>query len=229
MRKLIMRDLLLNRWILLIGFMLLAAYIPYPLLNGFGRRAFSSEFLMATLIPFFALFFREDQTRTLFLSASLPVTRRSIVRAKYVSAWIIYLAVVLFSILWHLFLILVIPGTDYDAEFRITTGKIIPWLLATAVVFAVQFPFVLRFGSLLGVVLMFMCILLLGLITYVTPPLQAFLEIVFTRSSHLVGTLESKTPGARGIMAIGIVAAVISVLMFFSYLVAARLFEKREL
>lgn len=85
MREVIVKDLLLNRTTLMVN---LAVFIAtFGLLTSMGvdspRVVAVFAGLMVAFIPV-TLVTREDKARTMALSCSLPVSRRTIVRARYV-------------------------------------------------------------------------------------------------------------------------------------------------
>lgn len=223
MRSLILRDLRLNRNALLVNAGLFAALLAYMIWRlGIPTQVIAVfSALMFSFSPM-SIVVREDRFRTLAFTCSLPLTRRTYVRAKYVGA---------------------MTMAGGGVVFVMTLGAILParlplheilsptvWLTAFTiclVVVSLMLPFTLRFGA-AGLFIFLIGTQVLGVVL--------LLVVRMTGSSAdkaLVRSILRALGDARawlGPAGFGIAwAAALLALVGASYWVSVRVFERREL
>jgi ABC-type branched-subunit amino acid transport system ATPase component len=181
MLKVIRKDLILNRNALIMNgviFMGFAAYLGWepdtPVTVYVWLTTLMFTFLSATVMA------REDKYRTTALSCSLPVTRRTIVRARYVMS--IGLALAGVAVAFSLGSLLPFSQLPVDELLRART-----LLLAVTVVvvaLGVLLPFTVRFGM-FGVFAFLIGAQVLGVLALVIARLSAPARRPCTRLGHI--------------------------------------------
>jgi ABC-type transport system involved in multi-copper enzyme maturation permease subunit len=224
MRKLILKDLILNkRYFLVIGIL----YIAY--MGFFGSRVESPQVysvfstFMSCVIPLL-VFTREDKFKAVVLSCSLPASRNQIVLARYVLSWI--LALVMCALMAAA--VLAFPGTKLTAAALLSPKPILLALALIAICLAVFIPFLLRFG-LTGLLVFLVGVQVLGLVVLVLQArhlLRLDLRAFFAGVKGISLSLGDKL-GMPGYYAF-LIAAML-VLSLASYALSAFIFRRKDL
>ena len=110
--ELLRREWILHRTTILLMFAIFGAYQIYAMISMDSSRGWV---VMATIYAAgltLAIFVREDKFRATAWSCSLPVSRRELVRARFVFAWLMVLAALTFSTL----MTMVVPGSNVSAS-----------------------------------------------------------------------------------------------------------------
>jgi len=223
MREVVWKDLVLNRNTLLANGLILGG--TFGLLNAFGGDSPRAMAFFAGLMVAFApvtIVSREDRARAMALSCSLPVTRRTIVRARYALG----LALMIPGVLGMLGIAALVPTPVAAAElFR-------PSLLLLAygvslLIMAVMFPLTLRLGS-MGLIVLLASFQVLGVVLLTLAQLthsdadRHILDSIVQFFREAAATLG--TPGFQVV-----VVAVLAAVLALSYRVSVFVFERREL
>jgi ABC-type transport system involved in multi-copper enzyme maturation permease subunit len=157
LRELLLRDWILHRRVLLISYTIFGAFQIYSALRVSSPRAwlvFASLYAgLLTLV----VFAREDKFRSTAWTCSLPVSRRQIVRARIVGAWIlISITLVAATVLCAL-----LPGSKVSIASIVQPTNLLISLGLVTLIVAVMLPFTIRFG-LMGVLMFGIVAQLLG-------------------------------------------------------------------
>lgn len=155
--KLLMRDALLHGRMLLISYGIFAAFQLY-----FVLRVDSSRFWLvaATIYASFlaiTVFAREDKFQSTAWTCTLPVSRRAIVQARFVEAWILVAASLAIATL----VAAVLPGSRVDVSAVVQTDALLLAATVVTLVVSLMLPFLVRFG-LLGVLIFLVAMQVIG-------------------------------------------------------------------
>lgn len=144
MRRVIKKELILNRNVAIINMLIMGGTLlflatmdesfPPKLFAGFG--AFMMSFLPATLVT------REDKFNAMALGCSLPVRRRVIVQGRFVMS----LGMALLGLTGGFLLGAFVPFTAFGPEDLFVWGPILTGLSCIVIVLGVLLPVTLRFG-----------------------------------------------------------------------------------
>jgi hypothetical protein len=154
--------LLLREWILTRR-TLLAIVGIYVLFQAYFvcRVSSSRQFLIfASIYAAFltlTLFLREDKFRAAAWSCTLPVSRRDLVRARFVGAWIFVAGVLALALL----LAGLMPGSVVQVGAVFDPATLFMAAATITIILALMFPFAIRFGM-LGVMIFLVGIQILG-------------------------------------------------------------------
>jgi len=225
LRRLWLRDVLLHGRALLISYGLFGAFQVYAVLRVHSPRAWMvfTGIYAATLTM--VLFAREDKFGSNAWTCTLPVSRRQLVRARFIGAWLLVAAALGFGAI----LAAVLPGSQVRVPDLLEPDTLL--LAATAISLALTLilPFLIRFGLLglivfllagqvLGTAMLFLALLvrsggagLRGAIAAVSGAVHAFHAAV--------------PPGLYELLVLGLLVA----FNWAGYRLSARLFARREL
>jgi hypothetical protein len=224
MFKVMMKDLIMNRTALLANLLIMAAFLVFMSSweegASLGTYAFFSGVMMA-FVPAMIVT-REDKFKAMALGCSLPVSRETIVRARYVLAVGLGVA----GILLAFSLAALAPTSQLGGAelFRLEPG--LRALSVTTLLIALLLPFTLRFGA-FGLILVLGSFQVLGIV--------ALTLVKFTRSSadkrlvdsivQSVGSLYAKFgPVGFDLLVVAFLAAV----LLASYALSVWVFRRRE-
>jgi hypothetical protein len=221
MRELMLKDLRLHKKFIL-GFGL--AYIAYLAIfssraNNPGVISVFGAFLYS-IIPLL-VFSREDKFKAAAFNLSLPVNRKEFLLARYLSGWLLMLALYMGTSL----LTISVPGTKLGPSAVFQVKTLLTVLAFMGILFAALMPFVVAYGwtGLIAflVFLQVLGIILMLLITASRPVLTA----VITGVKQAVAAAQSALgPG-------GFAAALIVLLVLLnlgSFKVSVFLFNRKE-
>jgi len=225
MLRVIKKDLILNRTVILVNAVIFAACLtffatmdqemPARLYAGFSSLMLS--FLPAVMVT------REDKFNAMTLGCSLPVSRKTIVQARFaLSGGMAFLGILAAFLLGGFF-----PTSTFQPEDLFAWGPVIIGLSGITIVLSILLPITLRFGM-QGILIFLVGSQVLGVI---------MLTLVNVMGSSVDNRAVDTIIGffVRAHMTLGattfnlcLVAFLLS-LLSFSYLVSVRVFENREL
>ncbi len=142
MRNLILKDLVLHKKFLAVISLLWIAYMGF-----FGSRIHSARtfflfsMVMSSMIPFM-IFTREEKSKALAVTCSLPVSRRQIVLARYVLCWLLTLAIEVLMT----GAVLLFPGSKQESSDLLKPNMFIFALAMMTAILSILMPLLIRFG-----------------------------------------------------------------------------------
>lgn len=224
MLKVIYKDLVLNRNALIINWTLFGLFFVYMAAQADMRPTpfvvFSA--VMSTFAPF-TLLTREDKFKGMVLGCSLPVTRRTIVTARYG----LTIGLAILGLAGAITLGIVLPFSHLTPGGLLAPRVILSGLTVTGIIIALMLPFTIRFGF-FGLVVFMVVMQIIGI--------ALFLMVQVTRSDGdrrlIAAVLESirTAKAALGTPVFDVIvltALVVGVAL--SYGLSVGILERREL
>jgi len=223
MLNVIKKDLIMNRTALVSNLFIMTAFLVFMSSWEEGASTGTFAFFAGIMMAFLPVIIvtREDKFKAMALGCSLPVTRETIVRARYLLA-------VSSSVLGILLALTVgsfVPTSQLGAAELFRPGVILHALSVTTLVIAILLPFTLRFGA-LGLIMVLASFQVLGIL--------ALTLVKATRSSadkRLVGSIVQVVSDLHAWAGGGfyfILVALLGVVLWVSYALSVRVFRKRE-
>ena len=225
MLRVIRKDLILNRNVILVNsvifvacltyFATAATRIPPQLFAGFA--SFMMAFLPAVIVT------REDKFNAMTLGCSLPVSRKAIVQARFALS----VGMALLSILVAFLLGSFVPYSNFRASDLFSPGPLLIAVAGITIVLSLLLPFTLRFGM-KGILIFLVATQVLGvvLLTVVKVTGSSMDKAIvgriigfFVRAHEVLGSTGFNLSLAASLLS----------LLGLSYLVSVRVFERREL
>ncbi len=225
MLRVIRKDLILNRNVIVINALIFATLLGFfatratrtPAMLYAGFAAFMMAFLPMVIVT------REDKFNAMALGCSLPVSRKTIVRARFAFA----LGAAFLGITVALLLAGYIPGTSYGAGEMFGEGPLVVAFGGISFVLAVLLPFTLRFGM-KGVLIFLVVMQVLGVVLLTVTQITG--STTDKRIVNAVITFFARTHAALGPAGFDLLlGALLVVLLGLSYVISVRAFEGREL
>jgi len=224
MLKVMMKDLIMNRTALVANTFIMAAFLVFMSSweegASLGTYAFFSGVMMA-FVPAMIVT-REDKFKAMALGCSLPVSRGTIVKARYV----LCLGLAVAGILLALSLAALAPTSQLGGAELFRLETVLRALSVTIILIALLLPFTLRFGA-LGLILVLGSFQVLGIL--------ALTMVKFTRSSADKRLVDSIIQSVGSLYArIGPIGFDLLLLLFLSavlvasYAVSVWVFRRRE-
>lgn len=224
MLRVLYHDLVMNRWGLLFNWAVFGALLSYQAAQPDARAPVFAVFasLMCAFAPV-TLLVHEDKSKCAALTCSLPVTRRTIVAARYALTGLLTVV----GLGGVTALVLVLPFSHLTAHELLTPGVFLSALTIGGVICAFMLPFTIRFG-LAGLLAFLVSAQVVGIVLFMT--------LIISRSSadkRLVGAVLQALRDARAGLGspafeLAVVVA-LGLLVALSFAVSVRLFERREL
>ena len=142
MRKLLYRDWILNRRVVLFTAVIFLGFIGYEATEMDSARVYAV--LLGIMMAFMPVFIitREDKFHAMVATCVLPVTREEIVQARYIGAWILMTMGFLSALTLAMFL----PNEKLSGTGLFSPGIFFSGLAALGLFSAFMLPFVIRFG-----------------------------------------------------------------------------------
>jgi len=225
LRRLLVRDWLLHGRMLLISYGLFAAFQVYFILRTNSTRhwlVFASVYATFLAISVFA---REDRFQSTAWTCTLPVSRREVVRARFVGAWILVTTALVGSML----MAAVIPGSIISVTEALQPATLLLAATATSLVIALVLPFLIRFG-LLGLLIFLVAAQVLGSAALV---LAIALDGGGGAGKSMFSFVTDAVRATQGALTPApfylLVAALLMAVNWVGYRFAVRLFTRREL
>lgn len=224
MTNLLRKDLILNR-------RNFSIFVPMAtvMMCFYARENMSAHIfvtfgcLFMAMIPIAAIA-QEDKFKAMMLNCSLPVDRKTIIRSKYLGAWLVGLA----GFLYIALIGMVLPWADFLAADFFNVRRLIGLLTLLTFVIGGLFPFALRFGV-MGLIVFFVSFQLLGtsLFALTSSGILGFsIRGGVQGAMHALNTLKE----SLGFTLFGWVwLMVLAILNTLSYLLAQRLFRNKDL
>ena len=225
--KLLQRDWFLHRRALLTVILIFSAFEVYFVLVANHPRTW----LVFTCIyvSFFVIvpMTRDDKFRAFAWTATLPVTRADLARARYVGSWVI----VALAFLPALALAALLPGSKVAPVMPVDPRSLLLAATVITIIFLMLIPFTIRFG-LMGVFIGLAVIQLIGAGLFVFASLTASFEAVEGTIASIfkppiagIAAIRNSLPSA----AFNVLALLALVLInWVGYRFALALFRRRE-
>jgi hypothetical protein len=224
MLRVMRMDLIMNRTALLANLVIMTGFLAFMCSWEEGASKGAFAFFAGIMMAFIPVMIvtREDKFKAMALGCSLPVTRETIVRARYVlavgsSVLGISLALTVGSL---------IPTSNFGAGELFQMGVVFLALSVTTLVVAILLPFTLRFGA-MGLILVLVFFQVLGIV--------ALTLAKATESSADKRLIDSIIQGVGDLYAwagpVGFypgLLAFLSVVLLVSYALSVRVFRTRE-
>ena len=160
--ELFYRDWLLNRRMLFISygiflaFEAFASWLPHSPQVWLIFACIYSSFLAVTI------FLREDRFQALGWTCTLPLTRRDLVRARYIEAW----AIVLVTMAAAIGVCAIMPASKVDVSIVLQPTNLLVGALVVTVIVSLMLPFTIRLGF-MGMLVFLVGIQVLGMLALV--------------------------------------------------------------
>lgn len=223
MRKLISKDLIQNKFNFMIWIPMITVMLGFYEYRGMPLGLYlAMGSLLLAFVPVVGLA-QEDKFRVLILNRSLPVAADTIVKSKYVGAWLIAVA----GWLYVVALGLLVSSSSRGSGDYFTPDKLMLCLSIVTIVVAGLFPFTLRFGF-MGVMVLLVVLQMLGaavLLTGALLPDAINIRIVIRAVMTGLPKLREALGPAGLFAAVLVMLAAVNVA---SYEVSKRLFRNRE-
>jgi hypothetical protein len=222
-RKLMMKDLILNKKLILLNGLIFVASLLFfsAMVTETSHWVFIAS-LMIGILPT-TLITQEDKFKAMTLGCSLPVTRREIVQARFVLSLVLAFG----GLLGTFVLCGLAPFSQLTLRGLFSAGPIMTSVIMLGVLLSLFLPFTLRFG-LKGLLVFMVSMQVLGVVLLTLVQLsnssvdRAIVEGIGRFFSNLHASLG---PLGSGLFLITGVSA----LLMVSYLVSVRIFQNREL
>lgn len=224
MLRVMKMDLILNRTALVSNLVIMTGFLVFMSSWEEGASAGTFAFFAGIMMAFVPVMIvtREDKFKAMALGCSLPVTRATIVRARYVLA----VSSSVLGILLALTVGALVPTSQLGVSGLFRLGVVFHALSVTTLVVALLLPFTLRFGA-MGLIMVLASSQVLGIVALTT--------VKATRSSvderlvdsiiQAVGDLYAWA-GAGGFYLL--LLAFLGVVLWASYALSVRIFRTRE-
>jgi len=157
--KLFIRDWILNRKIVLINFAVFSAFQVYSATQVSSARVW---LVFASIYASFlavTIFIREDKFGATGWACTLPVTRRELVLARFIEAWVM----VLVALGAMTLLAAVVPGSVVSPADLLQPSTLLISATIVTLVLSLMQPFTIRFGF-LGVMIFLIGMQVLGVV-----------------------------------------------------------------
>lgn len=163
MLKLIRKELILNKKLLIINFLIITLYFIWASTQVDSYRAYLVMvcLLVSLAIPMSCIA-REEKFKTGILTCSLPFRRSTIVASKYATSWILMAVGWVYAVLVSA----VNPFSAFDAGSIFTLKYMLLSLFFLSIFFVFFLPFVIRFGV-TGIIIFLVLSQLLALLAMV--------------------------------------------------------------
>jgi hypothetical protein len=224
MREVVWKDLLLNRNVLLTSLLMYA--ILFGVMAAMPESPLREYTVLTSVVVAFLpvmVVTGEDKARAMALTCSLPVTRRTVVRARFILAVLMGGCGVLFA----LGLASVLPTSTLPAAALFSLPNLLTGLAVVLLVLSLLLPLTLRFGA-KGVILLLVVMQVIGVVLLTV--------VQVTRSSadvRLLGALVSGISGLAGRLGpwpfYALVVLLLAVVINLSYRISVWTFAHREL
>lgn len=144
LRKLLLRDGRLHGRTLLISYGVFLAFQVYFLLRVDSARPWLVFASVYAAFVALSVYVREDKFQSTSWTCTLPVSRRGVVRARFVGAWILAVAALAAATI----LAAVLPGSRVGVPDVLEAETLLLAATVITVVVGLMLPFVIRFGLL---------------------------------------------------------------------------------
>jgi hypothetical protein len=223
MRELIWRDVVLNRNAILVNVLVFTTFLGYAAWDAASPGAYIFfAAIMFSVVPI-TIVTREDKFKAMGLCCSLPVTRRGIVRARYVLSVGFGVA----GILLALSLGAAMPFSSLDVATLLGHHQLLIAITLVTLIVSLLLPFTLRFGF-MGLLVLMVALQVLGSVLLIIAQItksSADKRVVAAVAGTVRAVAARLGEPAFSLAVLGTLALVVTV----SYVVAVHVFERREL
>ena len=216
MKGLIIKDLCVLKNQMKTLLLVLAFFIIFSIINE------DATFILF-LVPFYMImilittFNYDEFNKWDSYCNSLPLSRKEIVKSKYILFNATSLIVLIVGILASFIIPNFIENTNFESLFT----SIIGVFFGICLVISLLIPFYYKFGSSRGRIMLFLCIVILALIIGMISSLDIFNNIELM---NLINSLNNLSLGVFTLLLI----IVIIIIMFISYYISIKIYSKKE-
>jgi ABC-2 type transport system permease protein len=220
MYELVLKDFRLNKMIYLINALWLPVYAGMLLAIGYpeGMKVLPAVGIFLAVGNLFSL---DEKGHSNMLFASLPYGRRSLVKARYISVWLIFIAVTLFF--FGLEMVFGAWQPVYSKVIDQLPMELVEFSVVSLLMMIIALPFMFRYGVggfFIGISVFLMFFVLLDAISDSVN--------VFTILRQSLNPMSWSVTMKAG-MKIAITLFVLWTMTSISYLISARIFKKKDL
>lgn len=224
MRDVVRKDLLLSRRELVLNAFIITVSLGVLLSLGEHSARGVAFFagLMAAVFPV-TIVTREDKSGAMALSCSLPVTRRTIVRARYVLG----VALAILGVFLALAVAVLVPTSTLPASALFSRSPVQLALSLALLVMSLMLPLTLRLGA-MGLIALLVVLQVIGVVLLTVVQLTGSNADLWLITALVDGV--RAVHGALGGPGFGLLLWVgLGGLLLASYRLSVHLFERREL
>ena len=216
MKGLILKDLLIlknqmrNILIIIIGFILLSIWME-------------NYFYIAFVIPFYIImlvistFSYDELNNSNTYLVALPSSRKTIVKARYILSVLSIITASLIGLALSLIIPIFNSNMDFVSTFASTTASI----LGVIFVIALLMPFFYKFGVQKGRVMLFIAIMGISL-------LIGIIISLFEKANQNISAFFNNLENINFVILILIVIAIMTIILYISYLISCKIYKNKE-
>ena len=216
MKGLIIKDLCVLKNQMKTLLLVLAFFIIFSIINE------DATFILF-LVPFYMImilittFNYDEFNKWDSYCNSLPLSRKEIVKSKY----ILFNATSLIVLILGIISSLIIPTFIENITFESLFASIIGVAFGICLVISLLIPFYYKFGSSKGRIMLFLCVVILALLIGTLTSLDIFNNIELM---NIINNLNNLSLGAFTLLLI----LITTIIMTISYLISVRIYYKKE-
>lgn len=216
MKGLIIKDLCVIKNQMKTLLLVLAFFIIFSIINE------DATFILF-LVPFYMImilittFNYDEFNKWDSYCNSLPLSRKEIVKSKY----ILFNATSLIVLILGIISSLIIPTFIENITFESLFASIIGVAFGICLVISLLIPFYYKFGSSKGRIMLFLCVVILALLIGTLTSLDIFNNIELM---NIINNLNNLSLGAFTLLLI----LITTIIMTISYLISVRIYYKKE-
>jgi hypothetical protein len=228
LHRLLVREWILMRRALIVIAGVYAAFQAYFVCRAANPRLWLVFAAVYASFLSLSLFLREDKFQAAAWSCTLPVRRRDLVRARFVSAWVLVAGALAAGVV----LAGVMPGSRVQVAAVLAPPTLFLGAAVITIILALMLPFTIRFG-LMGVMIFLVLVQVLGMVvllfavnagTRARPSRGALSGGIEALTAGLVALKDLLSPPGFYLAA----ALVLILINWLGYRFAAALFNRRE-
>ena len=152
MYRLILNDWIAGRKGLMWAFLLmnLALMFDFSVHNAFGLRDVGLDLIL--FLPS-GIFYMAERSKSSVVFRSLPIAQSEIVLARYLSVWILMIGATLYAVVFRILALISFSKIYFTALQKLGFYTVLDptffWLVTATVTYAIIFPILFRFGTLI--------------------------------------------------------------------------------
>jgi ABC-type transport system involved in multi-copper enzyme maturation permease subunit len=233
MKALIKKEFLANKQMIMISIIIAAGYFPFMILQYGEEGIVTLSFMWAVIIPFL-VYFHDQKMNGLPLTCSLPGTRKKVVGSKYITAWILLISYMLFTILVSYIAVSFTGGNVVNIFEGKNIFTFLRGFFVISLFIGLLYPIALRYGTITGIIIVGISLNILGVITFtITKMLSGTRDSIddFFRSiySAVASVSESLLNSFGEPLFVLFVLFLIIAINYASFKTSVILFKKRDL
>ena len=216
MKGLILKDLLILKnqmrsvLIIILGFILLSLWM-----ENYFYIAFIILFYIVMLV--ISTFSYDDLNNSNTYIVALPYSRKTIVKSRYILSVISIIT----SLLIGLVLSLIIPIFNSEMDFASTFASTAATILGVIFVIALLMPFFYKFGVQKGRIMLFIAIMGISI-------LIGIIISLFENANLNIASFFNSLENMNFIILILIAIAIMTIILYISYLASCKIFKNKE-